>query len=167
MPSAHAVRCSSIVDTTYKPTVLHRVKVEAIETIRQRLRPIGRHDKTNFEIPFILLPGIFAPPFAGTAPWSGSRHHVAPHPAKRNAHGAAFTQFDDGGRCRTEGTEPGDRRSRWSVVLQWLRSRGIARWDEPPHLKCIWAMCIEQMGRSDIGITNEIREAREGQLEFL
>src|SRR5579863_2451777 len=47
----------------------------------------------NFEVPFVLVPGIFLPPFAGGAPWAGGSQHLAGHAMEIHASGLVVAQF--------------------------------------------------------------------------
>ena len=127
----------------------------------------------NFQIPFILLPGIFPPPIAGRAPRTGSGQHLAAQPLKKNAGGAASQQFHRCGNGRAEDakTRPGfdvfalpSRMNRAAIAAG--RFRGFHRSEKPPHAKFSRAACVHQSGRADIPFADHVRDARDGQLQF-
>src|ERR1700730_17795135 len=111
---------------------------------------VGRDLKTNFEIPFVLVPGIFAPPITGSSPGAGSSYDVASCAAKRNAQGPAFLQLDVCWHRRPEHSKT-DRGFRpvWALcaarclfILAPRRGQFFARRNKPIHAKVAGTMCI-------------------------
>src|SRR5580765_2865441 len=111
MRSVRAVPCTSVVDPAQKPAlpqgVVENTVKSALWTGRklrgiQRfwilprwgaavLRPYG--DEFDFEIPFILMPGVFLPPISGAAPRARCRHYFTAHPLQIHAHWLLVAQF--------------------------------------------------------------------------
>ncbi len=72
----------------------------------------------NFNIPFVLQPGIFAPPIAGSAPRARSGDDAAAHSTKENSAGDAVAQFEVAGKRGRNMRNPAeDRRDRDSSSL--------------------------------------------------
>src|SRR5271170_454456 len=98
MRIARAARRTSIVNSPHEPTAAQRVEVKTIKpAIGTRYRRCvaaarGRMEM-NLEIPFVLLPGIFPPPVAGCAPWTGSGQHLSAQALKTNAGGTPRMQL--------------------------------------------------------------------------
>ena len=127
----------------------------------------------NLQIPFILLPGIFPPPVAGCAPWTGGGQHLSAQPLKNNASGTPRMQFERGGNGRAKdskacrGFEAFVRPSRMSHAAAAVAcSRGLQRSQKPPHLKLSRAPGIHQSGRADISFADYVRNARDGELQL-
>src|ERR1700723_3487641 len=132
MPNAHEVRCTSVVHPAHEPTARHRIEIHAVRSARQRLRLLmllwtwtrSRNTstraravaagcaQTNFDIPFILQPGIFAPPIARSAPGPRSGDHVAVNTAKKHTAWEAVAEFAGGRQARTENSKAHERPAR-------------------------------------------------------
>src|SRR5580704_10362320 len=126
MQSAHAILCTSIVDSAHKPASAHAVVINAIHPIARQCfsgtcdrilharvvrepiasyrsvagsEVIARSIAANLDVPLVMLPSAFAPPISRSAPRTRSGDHFRAHAAKRDAHGTLFAQFD----LRSEG----------------------------------------------------------------
>src|ERR1700722_16149194 len=127
MPNAHEVRCTSVVHPAHEPAARHRIEIHAVHSALRRLwlllwtwtRNINTNMRanavaagwaqTNFDIPFILQPGIFAPPIAGSTPGPRSGDHVAVNTAKKHTAWEAVAEFDGGRQARTENSKAYER----------------------------------------------------------
>src|SRR5579872_3472159 len=170
MRSVHVARCRSwlrsVVNSPHEPIAAKRVVINTIEAVlwaRRAAFQVNRRRKTkmNFKIPFIVLPWIFLPPISRSAPRARSCNYFSAHAAKRNACWMPFTQFNFQRQRRPEGSKPGGWFAEFAV-FQWL----IARRSEPVHAKFSRPVRVDQFGRADMGIANQIRKARDGQLQF-
>src|SRR5487761_313367 len=147
MPSAHEARCKSsrksVVNSTHEPTPANRVVINAIEPALRASSggsfpaDDGRRMKMNFQVPFVVLPGILLPPISGSAPRAGGGNHFAAQTTKRNARRIPFAQFDCNRQRRPESAEC--RRCLAEIATQ---RRFIARRDELAYAKFARAMRV-------------------------
>src|ERR1700735_420557 len=133
MPNAHEVPCTSVVHPAHEPAARHRIEIHAVRSAWQRLQLLlwisehGRNISTrtgvdavatgcaqmNLDIPFILQPGIFAPPIAGSTPGPRSGDHVAVNTAKKHTVRKAIAQFDGCRQARAENSKAPGRAARF------------------------------------------------------
>src|SRR5277367_4128695 len=178
MRIARAVRRTSIIDSPHEPTAAQHVEVKTIEAAigtrcRRCVAAPRRRMEMNLQIPFVLLPGICAPPVAGCAPWAGSGQHLSAQPLKKNASGTTRMQLERCGNGRAKdskarrGSEVFARPSRMSdVTVVVTCPHGFQRSQKTPHLKFSRAPGIHQSGRSDISFADHVGNARDSELQF-
>src|SRR5277367_918806 len=112
MRIARAVRRTSIIDSPHEPTAAQHVEVKTIEAAigtrcRRCVAADRRRMEMNLQIPFVLLPGIFPPPVAGCAPWTGSGQHLSAQALKKNARGTPCMQLECCGNGRAKDSKAG------------------------------------------------------------
>src|SRR5271154_7238906 len=98
MPTAHAVRSTSVVHPPREPLLLHRVEIHAIA----RTLCCGifflcifflHASKLHFHIPLVLNPLLFPPPFPRCSPRPRSLPHLASPALQKNLRGCSLAQL--------------------------------------------------------------------------
>src|SRR5580704_369149 len=98
MPSAHGVPCTSVVKPPHEPVPPRRIVTNSIHAAPRPcvcifLLQTAGNAKINRQVPFVLIPAVFLPPLARTAPRSRRRHHISLHSAEVNAHWPLVAYF--------------------------------------------------------------------------
>src|ERR1700733_9190372 len=127
----------------------------------------------NFQIPFILLPGIFPPPVAGRAPGTGSCEHLSAQPLKSNADRTLCMQLECCGNGRAKDSKA-HRGLEAFVLLSWTRdaiavaacSCGFRGGKKPSYMKLSRAIGVDQRWGADISFAHHIRNACDGEFQF-
>src|SRR5277367_1244500 len=99
MLSGREVRCTSIVHSPREPALADGVEKNAVAAefldgvlflFVNLFLHSGFAGEANFQIPFILNPLLFAPPFTRGAPWAGSFAHFCAPALQKYFRGLAF-----------------------------------------------------------------------------
>src|ERR1700683_1667427 len=115
MPSARAVRCTSVVDPPHEPAFAQRVVINPVAPALlsgppgtggpgfRVLRRGGR--EAHLQVPFVVIPRIFPPPISGSPPWTRCCQYFSPLALENQPRRPPVAQFQLGGKCRTKNSE--------------------------------------------------------------
>ncbi len=108
----------SIVDSANEPALAERVEIKAVDAllrtfcgtrIGEAVASVwtGHGIEAEFEIPFVLVPGVLAPPIAGGAPRTGGGDDIAVQGVEGDGRRAGVAQVYFGRQGRPENAEGG------------------------------------------------------------
>src|SRR5580698_4797699 len=174
MPSARAVRCTSVVDPPHEPALAQRVVINPVASTLLS-NPLGtgpgfrvlrgKGPEAHLQVPFVVVPRIFSPPISGSPPWTRCRQYFSPLALENQPRWSPVAQFQLGGKCRAKNSEAsrgGTGKIPRSGASHGMSGNFRAR-HKAPHLKFSRSVGIEQCGSSHIFLAHHVSDPRDGQ----